>query len=106
VLLWIDHTEPPGDARIRPAVERSLQEQRVVVVRYHGQDDPQRIDPVVLARTARHWHLVGRCRDRREIRWFRLDRIISAHLTSEPAAAAPVGDIGTPPATAKPVGDL
>ncbi|GIE28703.1 transcriptional regulator [Actinoplanes italicus] len=104
--VWIDHTEPPGDARIRRAVERALQEQRVVVLRYSGEDDSLRIDPVVVARTAGNWFLVGRCQARLEIRWFRLDRIISAHLTSDPSAAIPVEDIGTPPVTAKPVSDL
>jgi predicted DNA-binding transcriptional regulator YafY len=104
--VWIDHTEPLADARIRRAVERALQEQRVVVLRYSGEDDALRIDPVVVARTAGNWFLVGRCRARLKIRWFRLDRIISAHLTSDASAAIPVGDIGTPPATAKPVSDL
>jgi predicted DNA-binding transcriptional regulator YafY len=104
--VWIDHTEPPGDARIRRAVERALQEQRVVVLRYRDRHDALRIDPVVVARTAGHWYLVGRCRAEREIRWFRLDHIVSAHLTSDPSAAIPVEDIGRPPATAKPVSDL
>jgi predicted DNA-binding transcriptional regulator YafY len=104
--VWIDHTEPPGDARTRRAVERALQEQRVVVIRHPGDPGPQRVDPVFLARTAGHWFLVGRLRDRPENRWFRLDQIVSAHLTADPSAAIPVGDIGVPPPTAKPVGDL
>jgi predicted DNA-binding transcriptional regulator YafY len=104
--VWIDHTEPPGDARIRHAVENALQEQRVVVIRYPGQAGPLRVDPVFLARTEGFWFFVGSCRADREFRWFRLDRIIAAHLTGEPAAVIPVGEIGTPPPTAKPVSDL
>jgi hypothetical protein len=68
--------------------------------------EQRRVDPVFLARTAGHWYLVGRCRDRGEIRWFRLDQIVSAHLTGEPSTAVPVEDIGTPPATATPVSEL
>ena len=104
--VWIDHTEPPGDARIRRAVERALQEQRVVVVHYADDQDAQCVDPVVLARTAGSWFLVGSRRTDRKIRWFRLDRIAAAHLTSEPSRPVPVEDIGTPPPTAKPVADL
>jgi predicted DNA-binding transcriptional regulator YafY len=49
---------------------------------------------------------VGNCRAREAIRWFRLDRITAARLTTEPSATIPVEDIGTPPPTAKPIADL
>lgn len=107
--VWIDHTEPPSDARTRHAIERALHEQRVLVVDYrdrHDRHTERRIDPVALARTAGHWYLVGNCRTREAIRWFRLDRIKSARLTTEPSATIPVEDIGTPPATAKAIADF
>ncbi|MBM2620523.1 WYL domain-containing protein [Actinoplanes sp. LDG1-06] len=107
--VWIDHTEPPGDTRIRRTVERALHEQRILAVHYQGQNGTasvREIDPVVLARTQGHWYLVGHCRTRRAIRWFRLDRVSSARLTRERSATIPVEDIGTPPPTAKAVGNF
>ncbi|MEH1164132.1 WYL domain-containing protein [Micromonospora sp. CPCC 205539] len=102
--VWIDHTEPASDARSRRAVERALHEQRVLVVNYrdrHNRQTERRIDPVALARTAGQWYLVGYCRSREAIRWFRLDRMMAARLTTEPSASIAVDDIGTPPATAQ-----
>ena len=107
--VWIDHTEQPSDARTRHTVERALHEQRVLVVDYRDRHDRQtarRIDPVAIARTAGQWYLIGNCRTREAIRWFRLDRITSARLTTEPSATIPVQDVGTPPATAQAVADF
>jgi predicted DNA-binding transcriptional regulator YafY len=107
--VWIDHTEPPGDARTRNTIERALHEQRVLVVNYRDRHDrrtKRRIDPVALARAAGQWYLVGNCRTREAIRWFRLDRMTSARLTTEPSATIPVEDIGTPPATARAITDF
>ncbi|WP_420799101.1 WYL domain-containing protein [Nesterenkonia muleiensis] len=47
------------------------------------------------------WYLVGQCRTRDAIRWFRLDRFITARPTAEPTVDIPVENIGTPPSTAK-----
>ncbi|WP_250031151.1 helix-turn-helix transcriptional regulator [Paractinoplanes maris] len=107
--VWIDHTEPPGDVRTRRAVERALHEQRVLVVDYRdGQErrTVRHIDPVVLARTGGQWYLVGHCRTREAIRWFRLDRLASARVTAERSTPIPVADIGAPPVTARAVGDF
>ena len=107
--VWIDHTEPPNDARTRHTIERALHEQRVLVVDYRDRHDRQterRIDPVALARTVGQWYLVGNCRTRKAIRWFRLDRVTAARLTPEPSATIPVEDIGTPPATARAIADF
>ncbi|WP_127505865.1 helix-turn-helix transcriptional regulator [Actinoplanes solisilvae] len=107
--VWIDQADAPGDARIRRAIEQALHEQRVLVVHYRSRDDsPTRrhVDPVLLARTRGHWYLVGHCRSRQAIRWFRLDRVGAAHLTKLPAARIPVEAVGTPPATAEAVADL
>ena len=107
--VWIDHTEPPGDVRIRQAIEGALREQRVLIVNYcdrHDRPTERRVDPVALAGTAGRWYLVGNCRTRKAIRWFRLDRMTSARLTTEPSMAISVEDIGTPPATAQAITDL
>ena len=107
--VWIDLTDTPSDTRTRHTIERALHEQRVLVVHYRDGHDKQtvrHIDPVVLARTGGQWYLVGNCRTRKAIRWFRLDRVTSAHLTTEAAAIIPVEAVGTPPATAKAITDL
>jgi predicted DNA-binding transcriptional regulator YafY len=107
--VWIDHTEPPSDARTRHAIESALHEQRVLIVDYcdrHDRQTERRIDPVALARAAGQWYLVGNCRTREAIRWFRLDRMTSARLTTEPSTTISVEDIGTPPATAKAITDF
>lgn len=102
--VWIDHPDTLTDARARHTIEQALYEQRVLVVHYrdrHEEETTRRVDPVLLAHAQRQWYLVGRCRTRDAIRWFRLDRVTAAHLTTEPAASIPLEDIGAPPATAK-----
>ena len=107
--VWIDHTDSPGDARTRHTIERALHEQRVLALHYrdrHDQQTARQIDPVLLARTQGQWYLVGNCRTRKAIRWFRLDRVISAHLTTEPSLSVPVEAVGIPPVTAEAIADL
>ncbi|MDT0327328.1 helix-turn-helix transcriptional regulator [Nocardiopsis lambiniae] len=104
--VWINHTEPPGDARTRHTIEQAFHERRVLVVHYRDRQDrrtTRRVDPVLLARTQGHWYLVGHCRTREAIRWLRLDRVTAAHLTTEPALDIPVEAVGAPPATARAV---
>ena len=107
--VWIDHTDSPSNARTRHTVERALHEQRVLALHYrdrHDQQTSRHIDPVLLARTQGQWYLVGNCRTRKAIRWFRLDRVTSAHLTTEPCVSIPVAAVGIPPATAEAITDL
>lgn len=107
--IWIDYTDSPGDARVRRSIEQALHDRHVVVVHYRDRHETQtvrRVDPALLARTQGHWYLVGHCRHRDAIRWFRLDRIDAAHLTTEPARLISVEGLGTPPATAEAVGDI
>lgn len=95
----------------RPAVARVLDEairrQRVVVLRYERRDGEigkRAVEPAALAATGGHWYLMAWCRLRKAPRWFRTDRIRSAHLTSEPAPPHdPTTEFGTPPPDARPV---
>jgi predicted DNA-binding transcriptional regulator YafY len=41
------------------------------------------VEPLAYANTGRHWFLLAWCRRRRGGRWFRLDRVQAAHLTTE-----------------------
>ncbi|WP_348787666.1 WYL domain-containing protein [Leifsonia sp. NPDC080035] len=104
--IWLDQQERPGDAHVRRAVEQALHESRVLTVRYRDADGAlttREVDPAFLARADGAWYLVGHCRLRDAIRWFRIDRIASANVTSRAAAPVPVAAAGTPPDTARPV---
>lgn len=126
--IWIDQAESPGDVHVRRAIEQTLHERRVLSLSYLDDEvATYRIDPVLLAHTRGYWWVVRRCRTSamgtgatkdadstsgfvmnsgtgssglEELRWFRLDQIISAHPTAEPAADIPVAAVGTPPPTA------
>ncbi|MFT4296581.1 MAG: WYL domain-containing protein [Micropruina sp.] len=101
--IWIDRANEPAGVGVRRAVEHAFQEHRVLSVRYSdgsGGEESTRVDPVFLGHTRGHWWLVGHCRTRDAIHWFRLDRVVAAHVLSEIAAAIPVEAVGTPPATA------
>ncbi|WP_017587905.1 helix-turn-helix transcriptional regulator [Nocardiopsis ganjiahuensis] len=102
--VWIDRAEADtGSARSRHAVDRALQEQRVLSLRYRDREGvltDRTVDPVLLARAGGHWFLVAHCRRREQIRWFRLDRVERARVTAERAADIPVEAVGTPPPTA------
>ncbi|KAE8766033.1 helix-turn-helix transcriptional regulator [Georgenia thermotolerans] len=104
--IWTnDNAAPHGARRMRTAVESALLERRVLALRYRdgeGAVTSRRVDPQLLAHTGDRWYLVARCRLRRGVRWFRLDRIEHASVTAEPAVDIPMEDIGEPPETARP----
>ena len=105
--LWLRIPEQPP----RPAVARALDEavrlRKVVVLRYEdrtGTITDRPVEPVALAATGGHWHLLAWCRLREGPRWFRTDRIVAARLTTEPAPEHdPATLFGVPPADARPV---
>ncbi|WP_265520137.1 helix-turn-helix transcriptional regulator [Oerskovia flava] len=96
-----------GRARVRlrvlRAVEQSLAGSRVLAVRYRdsrGEETSRRVEPVILAHTDGAWYLVGWCRLREGMRWFRLSRVVRADVTGETYAPRPVEEVGEPPAGA------
>jgi predicted DNA-binding transcriptional regulator YafY len=105
--IWIDHSTTPSTApRHRKAIENALQQRKVLSLHYrdrHGVPTTRRVDPQLLAYRDGHWSLVAHCHDRQAIRWFRLDRIERATLTTRPAVDLPIEALGTPPATASSV---
>ncbi|MEV1239115.1 helix-turn-helix transcriptional regulator [Nonomuraea sp. NPDC050022] len=102
--IWIDHTTTEAaDPRRRDVIEHALEERKVLSLHYrdsHGTPTTRRVDPQLLAFTAGHWFLIAHCRRREAIRWFRLDRIERASLTTQRAIDVPVEELGTPPSTA------
>jgi predicted DNA-binding transcriptional regulator YafY len=101
--LWTQGRGTP-----RPQVARVLDEavrQRTVVgMTYRdaeGAVTRRAVEPAALAATNGHWYLLGFCRLRQAPRWFRIDRIVAAHLTGETGPwHDPAALFGVPPADA------
>lgn len=95
----------PSPAVLR-AVERALGDARALVIAHEARDGTvtqRTVEPVLLAHTYGRWYLVAWCRLRTAIRWFRLDRIVEAHLTSERYVPRDVASVGEPPEGSAPV---
>jgi predicted DNA-binding transcriptional regulator YafY len=95
----------PAAPAVLRAVEQSLADGRVLTITYRTECDATRrsVEPILLAHTEGRWYLVGWCRLREAVRWFRIDRIEHAHLTTERATPRDVATVGTPPDDAAPV---
>lgn len=103
--VWVD--APPSSARvIKSALEEAMAEQRVVRIRYTSRDGNKTtrdVEPVMFASRNGHWHLVGWCRLRNEMRWFRVSRIEHASATKIACSGHDIHEVGSPPATARTV---
>jgi predicted DNA-binding transcriptional regulator YafY len=86
-------------------LDQGLAQRRVVVLRYRdssGAAGRRAVEPQLLARASDHEYLVAWCRERDALRWFRVDRIEAAELTSEAAPRRNPVTLGAPPAAAHP----
>lgn len=106
--VWINHTEEEQrvDAQVQRILENALATRRTVSMRYtdlNGHATERRVDPQLLGKTFGSWYLVAYCHQKQGIRWFRLDRIDSAHLTAQASIDRVISEIGAPPDTAQPV---
>ncbi len=111
--VWVndDPAQPPPGATSGPgagahAIEEALHRGRVVALDYTdaaGRSTRRRVEPMMLALTYGHWYLVGWCRERDAVRWFRWDRVDDARLTGEQASDRPLAAIGEFPPTARAV---
>lgn len=80
-----DHETTP---RVRRCIEEAVRAQLVVNLTYRdrqGQQTQRAVEPCGLLNGTEGWYLIGWCRRRDAGRIFRLDRIRSARLTTEPA---------------------
>lgn len=106
--LWIRDATAPARPAVAGALDEAVRRGVVTVLDYvdkKGTSTRRRVvEPMALACTDGHWYLLAWCRRRRAGRWFRLDRVESAHVTTE---LAPVRDLletfGQPPADAGPI---
>ena len=108
--IWVngDPSNPPPGATAGPAagawvIEEALSRGLVVVLDYidaHGACTRRRVEPMMLALTYGFWYLIGWCRERDAVRWFRWDRVRNARLTKEVAQERELSVIGEFPPTA------
>jgi predicted DNA-binding transcriptional regulator YafY len=81
--------EPPP---VPVIVEESLVRRRVLRVSYRdkeGARTEREVEPLMFLAGERGWYLFGWCRLREDVRAFRVDRIVAAEDTGEPAPTRP-----------------
>jgi predicted DNA-binding transcriptional regulator YafY len=103
--VWVD-TSPSPSRAVSSAIEQAMTDQKVVRIRYassEGTPTTRMVEPVLFGSTNGHWYLIGWCQLRDAMRWFRLDRIQYAVVTSTPCGGHRIDEIGVPPTTARPV---
>lgn len=87
----------PPAARI---VDEALRDQVVVVIDYTDRDgistERRPVEPLGYALRGDQWYLIAWCRRRRGGRWFRLDRVDGAVLTTERFAPRPMEEVTGP----------
>ncbi|MEQ7124881.1 WYL domain-containing protein [Actinopolymorpha sp. B11F2] len=108
--IWVNGDPsnlPPGATVGRAAgarvIEEALHRGLVVVLDYidaHGARTRRRVEPIMLALTYGYWYLIGWCRERDAVRWFRWDRVRNARLTKEAVHQRELSVIGEFPPTA------
>lgn len=105
--VWVN-TESPASRATGSALEAAMAEQKVVRIDYvaaSGDATTRDVEPVLFASTSGQWYLVGWCRLRDAMRWFKLSRITRASVTTLDCTGHTVAEVGEPPAGARPVHD-
>jgi predicted DNA-binding transcriptional regulator YafY len=100
--VWVD-VGPGAPRRIMTALEGALAEQVTVNLTYEDSDGRvtrREVEPMIFALAGGRWYLVGWCRLRRDVRWFRLERVKGAVATRTASPPRAVSTIGTPPPSA------
>lgn len=103
--IWVNMPSRPVRA-VRSALEEAMTEQRVVRIRYTSGDDistTRDVEPILFGSANGRWYLIGWCRLRNAIRWFRVTRIAHASVTKIPCTGHTIAEVGAPPATARSV---
>lgn len=106
--VWMRTSARTADPRCRHVLDEGLRNMVVINVDCRDRDGVvthgRSLEPLGFARTNGYWWLLAWCRDRDAGRWFRMDRILTAHLTRQPFRAREVDAVfGTPPPDARPV---
>ncbi|MGI8627230.1 MAG: helix-turn-helix transcriptional regulator [Geodermatophilaceae bacterium] len=106
--LWIRDRRPAARPAVSGVLDEAIRRGVVTVLDYvdkKGMVTRRRaVEPMALAANGGHWFLLAWCRRRRAGRWFRLDRVEAAHLTTEIAPARDLEEtFGNPPEDAGPI---
>lgn len=105
-LVWVDREPTPPPSRPRTVVEHATLHRLVTRITYvdaAGTSTRRDVEPQALAHHAGRWYLLAWCRLRTAPRWFALDRISRADVTTEPVNRDCLAEFGEPPATAGPL---
>lgn len=108
-LVWVDRGPQPDPSRARTVVEHATLHRLVARITYAdttGTTTRRDVEPQALAHTRGTWYLLAWCRLRGAPRWFALDRIVRADVTTEPVARDCLAEFGDPPASAGPLGPV
>ena len=78
------------------AIQEAIATRHVLLIDYRdrqGVVTAREVEPVALAGTQAHWYLMGWCRLRNAARAFRMDRIVAAVDSGEPAPHRSYADL-------------
>jgi len=103
--VWVNSPPTPTRA-VRSALEQAMAEQRVVRIRYvagDGAASTRDVEPIMFGSSGGRWYLIGWCRLREGIRWFLVDRVERASVTTDLCGDHGIEEVGPPPVTARSV---
>jgi predicted DNA-binding transcriptional regulator YafY len=89
-VRFIEHAAGPEPAPVPVIIEESLVRRRVLRISYRdkeGAASEREVEPLMFLAGQHGWYLFGWCRLRGDVRAFRVDRIVIAEETGEPAPA-------------------
>ncbi len=84
ILLDLDTSQAGPSAETMMTMSSATQSQRQVVMRYRSSQEEETergLDPYGLAHRQGRWYVVGYCHLRKDLRSFRLDRVLDVRLT-------------------------
>jgi predicted DNA-binding transcriptional regulator YafY len=87
---------PPAAATVPLAIQEAITARHVLRITYrdrHDRETVREVEPVAFAATRAEWYLMAWCRLRGGARAFRVDRILAADDTGEPASPRSYRDL-------------
>lgn len=87
----------PPPSTVPLAIQEAITARHVLRITYrdrHDRETAREVEPVAFAATRAQWYLMAWCRLRGGARAFRVDRILAADDTGEPASPRSYGDLG------------
>jgi predicted DNA-binding transcriptional regulator YafY len=88
---------PPPAAAVPLAIQEAITARHVLRITYrdrHDRETVRDVEPVAFAATRTEWYLMAWCRLRGGARAFRVDRVLAASDTGEPASPRSYRDLG------------